>query len=505
VRRIPAVVALACVVHACAAHTGPPVAPVPHAAVAPPAAAAADLRRDLDAIFSADAVAHAHWGVHVVSLRTGETLYDLNARRYFVPASNQKIVTAAVAAERLGWDYRFTTRILATAPIDSSGTLDGDLIVTGNGDPSINPRHPQRAAVFDEWAAALAAKGLHRVTGRLVGDDRAVARPGWGAGWAWDDLQYGYSAAPTALQFNENQVDVLVGPGMNPGAPGVIATAPSESGVFTVNRVVTVDAGAERQLDTSRVPGTPFLHVIGQVPADSPAVALDAAVDSPTVFYVRTLDDALRRHGVVVVGDAVEIGQLRGELDRVATTELLVDRSPPLSELVDVCLKWSRNGYAETMLLALSPPGEPQTATAGLAALAETLRAWGVEDEIATRDGSGLSRYDLVTPHAFTSLLAHIAGDPRLYETFRSTLPEAGVSGSLANRMKGTSAAGRVFAKTGSMTGVRGVSGYLSTTSGEPCVFSILVNNYRVPAGDIEALTDRALVRLVEFKRQEAR
>ena len=184
-------------------------------------------------------------------------------------------------------------------------------------------------------------------------------------------------------------------------------------------------------------------------------------------------------------------------------TLLLEDRSPPLSEIVDVTLKWSRNLYAETLLMSMSPAGQPATTDAGLMAMRETLEAWHVPAEsYLARDGSGLSRYDYVSADALLALLTHVWSEPKLAETFKSTLPVAGVSGSLANRMKETPAQGRVLAKTGSMSQVRSLSGYVMTLADEPLVFSIVVNGFRVPSKEIDAIVDKALVRLVAFSAQ---
>jgi serine-type D-Ala-D-Ala carboxypeptidase/endopeptidase (penicillin-binding protein 4) len=165
-------------------------------------------------------------------------------------------------------------------------------------------------------------------------------------------------------------------------------------------------------------------------------------------------------------------------------------------------MKWSRNLYAETLLYALSPPGEPATGAKGLEAVRETLSSWGiVPDSYRPRDGSGLSRYDYVSAQMIIHLLEHIAGDSKHAELFRATLPVGGVSGTLATRLKGTPAEGRVFAKTGSMSNIRALSGYITTLEGHPLVFSILVNNYNVSTADIDAIVDKALIRLVQFKR----
>jgi D-alanyl-D-alanine carboxypeptidase/D-alanyl-D-alanine-endopeptidase (penicillin-binding protein 4) len=456
----------------------------------------------LQAIFADTAVEHVQWGVKIVSLRDEATLYSLNASRFMVPASNQKLLTAAAAAERLGWEHRFTTRVLATGPLEADGTLKGDLVIVGDGDPTINPRHQARWGVFDQWAARLRARGLTTVAGDLVGDDNAFAEPGWGTGWAWDNLQYGYGAPVGALQYHENQIDVLVSPGAAVGAPAAVTFTPPAGGMQIANHVVTTTAGGRTEVDIARVPGRPILDVRGRIPAGAREVTITAAVDNPTAFYVEAFRAALARHGITVSGRAVDVDELAAPPSFEQAIELVVDRSPPLDEIIDVAMKWSRNGYAETLLLALARE-RPATPTAGLAALTETLAAWKIPAEAyLPRDGSGLSRYDYVSADALAALLQALAADAAHAAPFRATLPVAGVSGTLADRLKGTPAEGRVVAKTGTLSNVRALSGYLTTLRGEPLAFSILANNFRLPSADIDALVDRALLRLVDFRRQ---
>ena len=444
---------------------------------------------------------HGLWSAVVHSLRHGETLYAFNSFRLQVPASNQKLITSAVAAERLGWDYRYTTRLYATGPIDPvTGALSGDLIVSSNGDPTINPRHPERWAVFDEWAVQLAAKGIRQVDGYLIGDDNAFEEPGWGLGWAWDDLAQGYGAPASALQYNENQVELLIGPGLEPGARAIISMSPP-NGFVIDHQVVTTAAGEPNRIQLLRVPGSMTLTVRGQVAAGSPPVTEYAAVENPTQAYLNAMRVAFGRHGVTIERTPLDIDEVRTPIDLTKATLLVEDVSPPLSQIIDVTLKWSRNIYAETMLRSLSPPGTPATAEAGLAEIEATMRRWGItRDFFLARDGSGLSRYDYLTADAATWLLTYMFADPRHAESFRATLPVFGVSGNVANRLKETAAAGRVWAKTGSMSQVRSLSGYITTLEGEPLAFSFLVTGFRVPPREIDAAMDKALLRLVAFQ-----
>lgn len=511
------------------------------------------LVRDLTAILSEPAVDHALWAARVNSLDTDESLFTYNAHRLMVPASNQKVLTAAVAADRLGWDYRFTTRLMTNGVIDASGTLQGDLFVIGDGDPSINPRHPERWSVFDEWGTKLRALGVRVIAGHLIGDDDLVDEPGWGEGWSWDDLQYGYGAPAAALQYNENQIEVAVGPGMAIGSPAVVITSPLGSGLLVDSSAVTASAKEETKIDVSRLPGTLFLMVRGQIAQGAKPVTALAAVDNPTRLYLSALREALARHEIFVGGSAIDIDELRTVIDTRSRTsdsegspiaadgtplnlggptlaelaedkrslrELIVDRSPPLSEIVDVMMKWSRNGYAETLLIALSPlaplttpaslqaptPATARTAARGLEALQFTLDEWGItKTAFRSRDGSGLSRMDYVSADSLVRLLTRMWMNPRLREPFRATLPLAGVSGTLAARLKGTPGMGHVWAKTGTLSNVRALSGYLETRAGETLVFSILVNNFVVPVSDIDKIIDRVLLKLVDLPRRQPR
>lgn len=497
------VVALATIVLAlgsCAARqTTAARAPTQQAATANPGPYE-QLRSDLLGIFSGPAVDHGSWSVAVHSLKRGETLYRSNSFRLQVPASNQKVLTTAVAAERLGWDYRYTTQLYATGPL-AGGQLDGDLIVVANGDPTINPRHPQRWTAFDDWARQLAAKGVRVISGHLIGDDNAFAEPGWGLGWSWDDFALGYGAPVSALQYNENQVEVVVGPALEAGQRPIVSVSPPGSGLTIDYQVTTAPAGAASDVSLERIPGTTVLTVRGQVAVGSTPNRYTAAAPNPTIFYLTAFREALSRHGIIIGGSTIDIDDVARPVDRSHATLLLEDQSASLAEIIDATNKWSRNLYAETLLRSLSPAGSPATTEAGLKVLTETLRSWGVSpDYYLARDGSGLSRYDYLTPDALIGVLTYMWLNPALAEHFRSTLPVAGVSGSLANRMKGTPAEGRVFAKTGSMSQVRSLSGYVVTAEGEPLVFAFMVNGFRVPQRTIDAAMDRALLRLVQFK-----
>ena len=485
---------------ACAPKTSQPaIRPPANARVSPEE----QLRRDLQAIFTDAAIDHAFWAVSVQSLKQGGTLFSMNASRMQTPASNQKLITSAVAADRLGWYYRYSTKIYATGPLMSGGDLDGDLVIVSNGDPTINPRHADRWGAFDAWAKQLYAKGIRRVGGQLIGDDNAFAEPGYGFGWSWDDLVLGYGAAVGALQYNENQVELLIGPGLDAGGRAVISVSPPGSGIILDHAVTTAAEGQPSRVSLDRIPGSNILRVSGQVAIGSPAISELAAVPNPTVMYLNALREALARNGIFVGGSSLDIDDARVKPDYAKAELLLEDQSPPLDAVIDVCLKWSRNEYAETLLRSLAPAGGEATAEAGLAVVNETLLNWGIKPELyVARDGSGLSRNDYLAPDVLIGLLTHVWRDERHREKFQAALPQSATSGTLENQMKNTPAAARVWAKSGSMSNVRSLSGYLMTLDGEPLVFSFMATSFHVPAFRIDAAMNEALVRLVKFPRE---
>ena len=247
------------------------------------------LAADLDRIFAAPALTRALVGIHIESLGSGRVLYSRDAQKLVVPASNMKILTMAAAADRLGWDHRFVTTIEAAGPV-AAGVLKGDLVVTGSGDPSVVAQDLRHAAVFGEWATALAAAGIRRVEGRLIGDDDAFDDEGIGAGWAWDYLTANYAAPSGALSYNENVVTARVTPGDVTGAPAHVVMVPPGSQFEIVNNVETGPAGSPVTLSLTRLPGSARLIVRGRVPAKGAPVSRITTIDNPTRFFRRSLE-----------------------------------------------------------------------------------------------------------------------------------------------------------------------------------------------------------------------
>jgi D-alanyl-D-alanine carboxypeptidase/D-alanyl-D-alanine-endopeptidase (penicillin-binding protein 4) len=484
---------------ACAAHT-PPASPD-----ARPSRAVRQLQSDLGAIFGAPIMARGTWAVEVRSLATGERLYALGSGRLMMPASNMKILTMAAAAETLGWDFRFTTALELRGTVEG-GVFTGDLVVRGGGDPTINTRGNRAAVVFDDWARALREAGIQRIDGRIVGDDQAFDDDGLGAGWAWDYLQYGYAAPSGALQYNEDVATLTVQPGAAAGEAAIVRMSPG-SGLTLVNRATTGAAGSASTIDYRRPLDAPILEVTGSVPLDADRpVARDVAVVNPTLFFAQSLKDALIARGIEVTGTAVDLDDIAAEFaaapgQRRALVEV---KSAPLTEVGTVLMKVSQNLYAETFLKAMGAArGGLGTTDGGRAVVRNTLSSWGVPDDSYVQlDGSGLSRYDYVTAGTVVDVLQHLYNDPRHREAFMATLPIAGKDGTIANRMKRSRAEGNAIAKTGSIANVRSLSGYVKTRDGEMLAFSILANDFVIPAATVTWIADLAVETLSNFTRR---
>jgi D-alanyl-D-alanine carboxypeptidase/D-alanyl-D-alanine-endopeptidase (penicillin-binding protein 4) len=463
-----------------------------------------DLRSQLSTVFNAPVTAHATWGVEVRSLDRGDVLFSLNAGRLMMPASNMKILTLAAAAELLGWDHRFTTTLETSAAVEA-GVLRGDLVVRGTGDPTISTRGKRAETVFDEWASALRAAGITAIEGRIVGDDQAFDDEGLGPGWSWDYLEAGYAAPVGALQYNENTADLTTAPGAAIGDPIVVRLAPG-TGLTVTNRAVTIAAaeGSGRGgLDIRRRIDRPELEISGMLPLGAAASTRVVAVLNPTQFFVEGLKDALAARGIAVSGAAVDMDDLVASLPGpgVERRALATTTSPPLREIATVLMKVSQNQYAETLLKAIAAAGGGiGTTTGGRRRVQELFTSWGIPaDGYVVSDGSGLSRYNYVSPAAVNALLARLHGDARHRDPFVATLPVAGKDGTIASRMRRSRAEGNAVAKTGSIANTRALSGYVRTRSGETLAFSIIANDFVVPAATVTWIADLAVEILANF------
>ncbi len=478
-------------------------------------------------ILSDPAVSRAHWGISVVTL-AGRPVYALNDAQFFQPASNAKLFTTAAALALVPSSATWTTNVVTSGSIDS-GVLAGDVRILGAGDPTMSGRtypwdgrterpNPPLAAL-ENLADQIVASGVKTITGDVIGDDSWFVFERYGGSWAWDDLQWDYGAPVSALTVNDNVIylNVTAGPaaptnalppagseGDTAQAATVVAWNPDVPYYKLENSLTLAGPGVATHSGIDRAPGSLDIRLFGSITANGMHEGL--AVEDPAQFAATALRQMLLARGVNVAGGAkawhrlpTDTEDYRAEVSQVVVLRpldlttiappvaglkvLATHVSPPLAEDVTITNKVSQNLHAELMQRLLGRlEGQDGSIAQGARVVRQFLINAGVDPgDFLFYDGSGLSADDLITPRAATTLLAYAARQP-WGEIYKSSLPIGGVDGSLSGRFAGAMK-GKVFAKTGTLSEVNALSGYLTAASGRTLVFSVICND-RQPAGD---------------------
>ncbi len=480
---------------------------------------AASLADRIDRALAGD---RAFWGIQVVDAASGRTLYERNATHFFVPASNTKLFTTAMALTRLGPDFTFQTRVLADALPDGSGRVRGPLRLIGGGDPNLSGRAiPYRTgpisgnplAAIEDLADQIAARGVKRVDGGIVGDDTWYLWEPYGSGWGIDDPESDDGAAVSALTINDNALTLTIRPARL-GELAALSFDPPLEYYQIDNRVATVGASVlganlgDARIRFSRLPGSRDARLWGSIAPGGMQVRV-LGIDDPALYAAMALRNALEERGITVAGAAEARHEFPNQVDDPARraeapappegVELARRVSAPFIEDLRITDKVSENLHAE---LALRAVGRARrnigSVEAGLDELKTFLDEVGIAPEsLSVRDGSGLARLNLVSPSAVVKLLRYMYGSPHGRE-WVDLLPVGGQDGTLEHRFAGTPAAGRVHAKTGSLSHVSALSGYIRRLDGKWVVFSILVNNYNAPTAAVRGTMDRICNLIVE-------
>jgi serine-type D-Ala-D-Ala carboxypeptidase/endopeptidase (penicillin-binding protein 4) len=469
--------------------------------------AAARFAGRVESLLGAAPVDKGEWGLLVVDAETGATLYEKNANDYFLPASNMKLLTTALALDTLGPEYRFRTTAETNGMLAPIGKLAGDLILVGRGDPNLSNRKfpyetkeefdgpPEKALA--ELADAVSARGVKEITGDVVGDDSYFPRERYPDGWEIDDIVWEYGAAISAIVVNDNTVTLTLTPGEKAGGAVTAMVEPATREFVVKNEVTTIGAKEKPDLRLTREPGGDTVAVSGVMPAGSAPRKLALAIQEPAMHAANLLAQLLKDRGIKIDGTVRALHE--PDAGEPARTVLAEHLSIPLKDSVKLVNKISQNLHTEVLLRTAARQQGRWATPEDLQKFPEAFytKAGIPEGDVIQTDGSGLSRHDLVTPRAFVALLEY-AQKQLWFPAFLASLPLAGSDGTLSERMKDPPLAGKIHAKTGSVTHVRTLSGYAETPGGRKLIFSFLSNNQGAKNREVHSAIDGVCLAMVE-------
>jgi serine-type D-Ala-D-Ala carboxypeptidase/endopeptidase (penicillin-binding protein 4) len=460
------------------------------------------LANQIDLLIDAPEFQAATIGILVQSLDTGEILYRYNAEKLLIPASNEKIPTSSVALLKFGPDFHYQTHFYTNGVIED-GILKGDLIIIGSGDPTVGYRFCDdidTCVIFKDLISTLGELNIRKVQGNLIGIDDIFDDKHYGYRGR-NNLNYYYSEQISGLMLNENLAEVTLC--ADPTSNNIEFVVFPDYGYLNIQTDISIvdDEDEETDIDVFREMNPNTLTFSGKMKAGD-KISRRISIYNPTLYFLYGLAHELSNHGIVVTGELMDSDDLDSSIE-IETLELLdTHLSPAFSEVIKALMKDSINLYADSFLKLLGYHfGKGGNFEEGEKVIKETLVQFGLEDDsYQYRDGSGLSRYNYISPihivKIFRGIHYHKYG-----KVFRECLPIAGIDGTIDDRMKGTRAEGKIFAKTGTVSNVSSLSGYAITEDDENLVFSILVNNFLCSVQVARNLQDQICVVLSSFNR----
>jgi serine-type D-Ala-D-Ala carboxypeptidase/endopeptidase (penicillin-binding protein 4) len=455
-----------------------------------PAICASKLPMAINSIIDRPELRRYRWGIVVQALGATNPLYNHDGDRLFIPASNVKLITTAVALRQLGATTRLRTSVYQLPRTGNTSNL----LVVGRGDPSLT------ITGLQSIAQQLKQRGERQI-GQISFDDSYFRGEQINSDWEWGDLSTDYAPTINSLILNQNSNPLVVSQ-QQIGMPLQYTWKnPSLNNWQVDNQSLTVPANQNSNVNAIAMFGKPILKLTGKLAINANPTQIDLPLVNPAESFTTAFRQSLTNSDITVGTTRLVAGQTT-----INSPEIAAIDSPPISELINETNQRSNNVYAEVLLKSIGhshpehPTSNEDTSNLGIAIVKQRLTEMGIDAQsYRISDGSGLSRHNLVAPTAFTQLLSAMATTPT-GQIYRNSLPVSGLSGSLKNRMKGTLAQGIVQAKTGSMSGVVSLSGYISPPRYSPLVFSIILNQHDRSTSQMVKIVDEMMILLARLQ-----
>ncbi|MEA5508275.1 D-alanyl-D-alanine carboxypeptidase/D-alanyl-D-alanine-endopeptidase [Crocosphaera sp. UHCC 0190] len=444
----------------------------------------AHLKTRIDQLIEEEIVKRSPWGILVKTLDNNETLYEINSQKFFIPASNIKLFTTAAALVKFGPDFQINTPIYAQGTAPNLRVLK----LVGNGDPTLQTEQ------LKQLATTLKKQGIRRIEQLIVEDNQRNITP-INLTWEWEDIQFYYATAVNRLILNENTVTLTLTP-QEIDEPLQLEWSDLIAGQQWQinNQTLTASQNTPYSITIQRNFAQPLLTITGKLAINSQPDTFGLAVVDPADYFLDSLQNALETEEIIITKSSIITQTDTEEKSRKLTTI----KSPSLATIITKANENSNNLYAESLLNLFASNTSEITPIENLQ---ETLKTLGLEPELyQLKDGSGLSRHNLATPEAFVTLLSLILKTSE-GDIYRNSLPVAGKSGTLKKRFQDTIIEGRMAAKTGTLSGISALSGYLDPPNYSPLVFSILVNQSNLSPSQLREVIDQIVLTLGELKR----
>jgi D-alanyl-D-alanine carboxypeptidase/D-alanyl-D-alanine-endopeptidase (penicillin-binding protein 4) len=439
----------------------------------------------IDQILSDSSLSSSFIGIKIVRMDNGSILYERNSNKLFHPASNLKLVTTAAALNILDKNFEFTTKYYTDGKADN-GNLNGNLYIKGCGDPLLE------TSALDSISSHLRMNGITAIKGDIIGDVSYFDSVYWGEGWMWDDEPSTDEPFISPLCVNKNSVKIIIRPALRLNDPPIVTIEPLLSSVKVINYgLTTIDTSMEA-ISVFRLRGENKIIIHGRISPGSEPKEFSVSLRKPELIFLELLRDRINLQGIRTEG-RIRLGTIRGR-------KLIYQSSHSLDSVIHIANKLSDNLAAENLLKTFSAEltGKPGISADGIQLTKHFLASLGIDtSKVMMADGSGVSWYNEMTPDGIVTLLIKLFNNKTIFQRFYESLPIAGIDGTMKNRMKNTRATGNLRAKTGSLRGVSGLSGYGTSIDNHMFAFSILCNHFPGNNGTLREIQDKILELLV--------